>query len=150
MDYLFAIVEKLYETRGNPSNNGRRMASAITVMCCFQKLMPKGVKIDTEHLVALLSMLCLMPDVQSRRCDDWNYVMELIPSSFREVVFNSIYELTNILINTKYLAQPEWLFSLPVMHFLRGVSKPFQETEFCAGWADFVRFLKYHYSSEVG
>ena len=97
------------------------------------------LKVDTDDLVTLLSMLCLMPEVQSERCDDWDYVMNLIPSSFKKEVFNSIQGLTTLLINRKYLAQPEWLFALPIMHFLSGVSKPFEAIEFdpeAVKWGD--------------
>lgn len=132
MNYLFHIVEDLYryDVGSSPIENGRRIASVVTTICCFRRLMSDGITINVEHSSAVLSMLYLMPDIMSQKCVDWDYLIELIPTSFREEAYLSIREVTKLLMNAKYLAEPQWLFALPILHFLKGVSRPFQETEF--------------------
>ena len=158
MEYLYSIVEDLFyaDVNNNARNNGSRMASAVTVICCLHKLMPKGVKIDADHLSALLSMLRLMPDTQTRKCIDWEYLLNLIPASFKKVVCESIFELIDMQSSTKFLSQLDWLFAIPVFHLLQGVL-PFQDIELtpkAIKWQDdkinLGRVKSYTYSSDFG
>lgn len=120
------IAEELFYTdiEDIPLRNGKRMASAITIICCMHK---KHLKIDSNYKSALLSMLRLLPDIQSQKCIDWEYVSELMPTAFRTLACESIRAMILSLSNTRYFSQPEWLFAIPVVHFLYGASVPFQD-----------------------
>lgn len=159
MDYLYSIVDNLYfsDVNKNPINNGRRMASAVTVICCLHKLMPRGVTIDADHLSALLSMLRLIPDIQTRKCVDWEYLLNLIPANFKKVVSESILELTNKQSCMKYFSQLDWLYAIPVLHFVQEISQPFQDIELtphAIKWQDnkinLGRVKSHTYSSDFG
>lgn len=124
-NYLLDITKKLFfvKVEGNPGHNGKRMASAITIICCIQK---NRINIELNDVSALLEMLRLMPDIQSSKCIDWEYVNELIPKEFKATVAEYVCIMANSLCRKLYFSQPEWLYAMPVLHFLCGVSVPFQ------------------------
>ena len=124
---LFEIVEALYHTdiKQNPLSNGKRIASAIAVICCFHHIFLKAEDIPSEIITALLSMLQLMPDIQNKRCADWDYVIKLIPETLKESAFKAIQAMI-VNLSKKDPFEPEWLFSLPIIHFLDGNVQQFQ------------------------
>ena len=126
VDYLLNITRKIFfiEVQGNPGLNGKRMASALAIICCIRK---NRINIELNDASALLEMLRLMPDVQSSKCIDWEYVNELIPKKFKASVAEYVRTMANSLCQKKHFSLPEWLYAMPVLHFLCGVSSPFQE-----------------------
>lgn len=95
-------------------------------------MIPKCIdvtNIPPQHLCLLMSLLCLMPDVQHQECADWDYLIALIPDSFRKTAYEAVLALTVHLSHVKYFDLPDWLFAIPVIHFLRPVCKPFHEVE---------------------
>ncbi len=129
MDFLLRMVKALFhiDMKHNPVHNGKRMASAIAVMCSLKKT---GTGLDLNDVSALLYMLLPMPDIQSQKCVDWECVRELIPKGFEHTAFASVKVLACSLSEKRYFTQPEWLYAMPVMHFLSGASIPFQEKIF--------------------
>ena len=128
-DSILEIMDVLYEidTKMHPAQNGRKMASAITLMCFFNET-KKVDEITTENIKALLSMLRLQPDVDNQKCSDWDILNELIPNSFRKAASDSVLAFIKHLSKDDFL-KPEWLFAIPVVHFLCGNS-PFQSVEY--------------------
>lgn len=61
--YLLDIVNQLFhiDVKGNAENNGKRMLSAIVIICCLHKMIPNSIKdiskIPPDHISALLSLL---------------------------------------------------------------------------------------------
>ena len=135
LQFLLDIVNQLYhmDVKDSIVFNGKRILSAIVIICCFHEMTPQHIKrledIPSDHISALLSLLCLKPDMQRQECNDWNYLITFIPSSFRKTVSDAILALIVHLSHTKYFELPEWLFAIPIVHFLRSISKPFQEIE---------------------
>lgn len=131
MNYLFEIVETLYEINVNQNVdlNGKRMVSALTVLCCFHRVVLKMESIPFELVVALLSMLKPMPDTKSLQCADWDHVNALLPETMKKTACDAIHRSIVHLCQYKHLSSPEWLFALPVFHFLNGTSKPFLPIE---------------------
>ncbi len=122
-------MKKLFYTnvQNNPISNGKRMASAVTIMCCLKNT---NVNLDLNCTSALFEMLRLMPDIESKKCIDWDYLNELIPNEFKSIVLESIQVLANNLIQKTHLSHPEWLYAMPILHFLCGASLPFQDRIF--------------------
>ena len=123
---LFETVEILYHTDiQNPLFNGKRIASALAVICCFHHIFLKAEDIPSEITIELLSMLRLMPDIQNKKCVDWDYVIKLIPETLKESAFEAVQAMI-VNLSKKDPFQPEWLFSLPIIHFLDGNIQQFQ------------------------
>jgi hypothetical protein len=125
---LFETVKILYQTdiKQNPLSNGKRMASAIAVLCCFHQIFLKAENIPSEIIKALLSMLRLMPDIQNEKvCIDWDYVIKLIPETLKRSAFEAVQAMI-VILSKKDPFQPEWLFSVPTMHLLYGNVQQFQ------------------------
>ncbi len=136
--FLLSTVKKLDEIKlETPLENGRRMLSVITIMCCIWKMVSsaRDIKLSSllEHssMSMFLRMLRLRPDQEQKRCIDWEYLDKNIPAEFKKGSYDSIRMFINELSSCDDpLSKPEWLYAIPVMDFLNGVSKPFQEFEF--------------------
>lgn len=134
MGFLLSIVQELYSMKiEEPVRNGKRISSVITILCCLHSMIPKSIKMDYIHPDRLDEVFCmfwLYADVQSKRCSDWEIVNELIPGSFRKTAHESVLGFVIHSGHTKHFHRPEWLYAIPIVHFLGGAAKPFQAIEF--------------------
>lgn len=132
INYLIEIVENLYQRdiELSVTANGKRMASALTIICCFFKIITKMESIPIEYVAALLSLLRPMPDVENQVCVDWDHVNELLPGTMKNIAYDATHCLIVHLSHRKHFSSREWLFALPVLHFLNGKSQPFQPIEY--------------------
>ena len=132
LNYLCEVVEILYETDAKSADaNGRRMASALTIICCFHKIVESVELISFEHIAALLSMFRLKPDTVNKVCDDWDFVNGMLTETMRKAAFDATLQFIVHLSHHEHFSKPEWLFALPVLHFLYGgASQPFQPLEY--------------------
>ena len=110
-------------------SNGKRIASAITLMICFCKVAGNVEAIPSEHIKALVSLLRLMPDTQKQICADWNFLNGVLPPAYKRIAFDAVYKFILHYSHHALLSQPEWLFALPLAHFLNSASEPFQQIE---------------------
>ncbi len=111
------------------------MLSVVTIMCCISRMVSGNIKfsylLDHSSMSLFLSMLRLWPDQDRKRCIDWEYLDKNIPAEFRKKLYDSVQMFINGLSScADPLSKPEWLYAIPVMHFLKGISEPFQEFEF--------------------
>ena len=148
LNYLFEVVEILYETDVKSADaNGRRMASALTIICCFHKIVESVELISFRHIAALLSMFRLKPDTVNEVCDDWDFVNEMLTETMRKAVFDATLQFIIHLSRHEHFFKPEWLFALPVLHFLYGRgSHPFQPLEYrpkAIPWGDQIIGLEH-------
>lgn len=130
--WLLEVVKQLQEQETkNAEDNGRRMASIITLVSAFYQLIPPLSihSLDTGDIEAILYLLCLWPDPEHSKCADLDVVLSLIPGAQRKAVSDAIIGFCNHLLHQKLLNSPYWLFVVPLVHFLRGTSKPFQKPE---------------------
>ena len=131
--WLLSIVEDL-RTRPNntPEENGRMIASVVAVIHCFYWLIPGHLKLENikfENISMLLSMLALKPVIEDKKCFDYDYVLALIDPKGRKRVAEAISNFCRHLAHYKTLQKPEWLYAVPLLHFLRNDSSPFQMPE---------------------
>ena len=106
------------------------MSSVLVILCCLHHMIPKHIKMDQIHprnISTLLNMLRLMPDPVQRQCLDWEYLMNMIPPTFKKTVYEAVLRFTVDLGHTEYLSKPQWLYSVPLVHLLHGAIQPFQE-----------------------
>lgn len=128
---MFETGEELYRRKATQTANGNRMSSVVILLCCLHQI--KELKVELlpwENVSALLSMLRLMPEVSNHNCLDWDQLKKLIPDSFREKACEAIRVIAVHLGRAKHFDYYQWLFALPVVHFLHRSSTPFQGLEF--------------------
>ena len=106
------------------------MASALAVMFCFSILIPKPLQMDGipfEYIEKMFYLLYLRPDLECGTCSDLDFVLSLVPPANRKEVSDAIIGFSLQLSHNKLLNSPQWLYAIPLIHFLRGTSKPFQK-----------------------
>ena len=129
---MASTLSELININDDVKCNGKRMLSTIVIICCLHKLTSKFIKITDvplDGVSIMLSLLRLKPDMQHQQCEDWVYLDTCIPDAFRKTAIDAVCAFTNYLCQKKLFNEPNWLFAIPVVHFLRRASKPFQEVE---------------------
>ena len=81
--------------------------------------------IHTDDASAMMSMLTLQPDVKQRKCEDFDIVNGYINVGVKKQVVDALLHFCNHLCHTASLNDPLWLYALPLIHFLQGISQPF-------------------------
>lgn len=133
--FLLCVTEDLFsiDIKQDTTSNGMRMLSAIVIASCLHHMINKfGMNIykaiSDQQLSHLLSLFCLMPDVQNRKCEDWELLNTFIPGAFKIRASEAVSALINQLSKKKF-SHTSWLFAIPTAHFLKGSSVPFQDIE---------------------
>ena len=133
LKWLLSILDAIKAKSCDSSEvNGRRIAAAITVLSCFHKFVPKYLKAEDIPLDCIKEMMLLLrltPDIKNKKCLDYDLVVELVPHSSRKETAEAIRHFCTQLLHNRDLRNPEWLYAIPLIHFLRGDSSPFQRPE---------------------
>ena len=112
----------------NVALNGKRMVAVVVVICCLDQVLAKpAFEIPPDYVSNLLYMLKLQPDLRNRRCLDWKNLNDCIPSQYKMVVLGAIKKLFVHHVNSQHYSKLEWLYAIPVLHFLQDDLKPFQK-----------------------
>ena len=131
--WLLSIIDELKTKPSDvPEENGRRIASVIAVICCFYQLIPHHLRIEDvklNYIATILLMLALKPVVKHKKCIDFDFVLDLIDPNSRKSVAEAISGFCTHLAHSRTLHNPEWLYAVPLLHFLRKDSSPFQTAE---------------------
>ena len=131
--WLLQVMEDLYKVPcTSVHQNGRRMASVLSVMLCFHYLISKYVKMDTiklDKIALMVSMLKISPDVEQRKCPDYDYVNAMMQPQDKKPLAEAILHFCNQLHHETSFGKIEWLYAIPLLHFLQGVGQPFGNPE---------------------
>ena len=131
--WLLSIIDELKTKPSEvPEENGRRIVSVIAVICCFHQLIPRHLRIEDvklNYIATILLMLALKPVVEHKKCIDFDFVLDLIDPNSRKSVAEAISSFCTHLAHSRTLQNPEWLYAVPLLHFLRKDSSPFQIPE---------------------
>ena len=132
-DWIHPVLRILKQARiVTAEDNGHKVAVGITLACVVngmaQIVKPKLI-VSPEILSDLMEMLKLMPDEETKKCLDYDFVVDILPSTFQNQAADAICALANQLIQTKDIEQAEWLYCFPLVHFLKQHSKPFESLE---------------------
>ena len=106
----------------SPEDNGKRMASALAMLVTLDLLIPDVFKIDqveVELIELLLMLLCPMPNSEKQTCYDLDFVLSLIPMDSRKMVSEALGSFCRELSHKRHLASYQWLYALPLFHFLK-------------------------------
>lgn len=132
-EWLLQVMRELKEVLHSPAlENGKRMASVLSIMLCFDHLIPKHIKMSSfknEDIADMLSMLTLCPDMEKKKCPDYDYICQVLETEAKTTLTERIILFCNQLHHNTYLNQPKWLYAVPLLHFLQGVSQPFKSLE---------------------
>ena len=134
-EWLLSIIKALHKKKvgsADPEDNAQRMASTITVMMCLSEVMPSP-QLPWESLTVanyslILSLFYPVPDILSRKSLDLEILMKLIHPE-EERVAKLLISFCKHLAFTKHLRNPEWVYAIPLIHFLRKRSVPFGKSE---------------------
>ena len=134
-DWLLSIIKALHKKKigsADPENNAQRMASTITVMMCLSEVMPSPQlpweSLSVANYSLILSLLYPMPDLLSQTSLDLQILLKLIHPE-EERVANLLISFCKHLAFTKQLRNPEWVYAIPLIHFIRKRSVPFGKSE---------------------
>ena len=127
--WLLQVVKELHEMPHTPAlQNGRRMASVLSLMLCFYHLYPTYINMasfNVDEIALMISMLRISPDVRQRQCVEYDYVNKMIQPQDKKHIADTILMFCNQLHHTTFFVKIQWLYAIPLLHFLQGVSQPF-------------------------
>ena len=145
-DWLLTAVRELKQLPCNSAvYNGKRMVSVLTVFLCFCHLIPQHFlmsDIPDENIALLLSMLKIYPNEEKKQCVDYEHVnrcMCSIDHQVKKSLTETVLQFCNELLHRTQFNHLEWLYAVPLLHFLQGVSRPFGTIELDADkieWGD--------------
>ncbi len=131
--FLFDIVNELSRiTIKDAISNGKRMLSAIVIICCLHEMIVNNwITINCYQRSQLFYLLHMRPDITHKTCEDWNILKGFIPESFRREAGRALYSFIKHQIQglNKHFSLPSWLYAIPTAHFLSLASKPFQDLQ---------------------
>ena len=111
-------------------NNGKRIATIIVIIICYYKLDSLDnvqMKISSNDSAEMLEMLVLKPDIEANTCRDFNFVESLLgPATSRDAIA-AFQFLCSSFAHVEFVTKAQWLYALPLIHFLKGECKPFAE-----------------------
>ncbi|XP_068759451.1 E3 ubiquitin-protein ligase rnf213-alpha-like isoform X4 [Montipora capricornis] len=88
------------------------------------------ILLSSEEVLSLLSCLALEVDPSGESCTVYEEVLREFSPDFRVYAASAIESLCNKIIGQAWSASYyEWLWAVPLLHFLRGDSRPFEEPE---------------------
>ena len=113
-------------------DNGKRISSVLSIIMCFHHLIPNHFKMSAfkgKDIADMLSMLILHPNVEKKKCLDYDHVSKTIKPEMKKTLTDAIVSFCNQLHHSTGLSQLQWLYAVPLLHFLQGVSQPFGKPE---------------------
>lgn len=132
-DWLFSVAKTLHKkTIASVEDNAKRMASIITVILCLSEVMPSPQlpwkSLTPANYSLILSMIYPLPDLISQKSLDLEILMKMINPEEKKVA-QILLSFCKHLALTKHLKNPEWLYVIPLIHFMLEKSVPFKKPE---------------------
>ena len=128
IEWILSLIDELQvKSVDNAEENGRRVASVLAIISCIYSLVPplKLDNFESSAIAAILSMLCLKPNLEKRQHTDLDIVLSLIPEKSRKAISEAVCGMCTHLSSHKDLREPDWVYAIPLIHFLQKKSSPF-------------------------
>ena len=128
--WIFQIVDIVKDSPvSTAEESGKKLMSAIIIICIIGKLLETNHirvrDIPIPYAASILQMLCLRPDLENKKCLDYDIVHSVIPNHYVKDVTDAISELGDYLIAAADIEHVEWFYCLPILHFLNNSTNPF-------------------------
>ena len=123
------------------SDNGKRISCVLVVLTLLKKIDEKleACDKDPNEYMQLFSMLYLRPefDCNPPKSTDWNYVMHsFIPAAEQQNVANTLVHFVNRVLKSSMCHEVEWIYVVPLIHFLKKRVDPLQLPGVTFMWKD--------------
>ena len=130
VEWILTLIDELQmKPVDSAEENGRRMASVLAIISCIYSLIPNPLNLDnfeSRVIAAILSMLCLKPNLENRQHPDLDIVLSLLPGEkSRKATSEALCGMCTHLSSHKDLREPDWVYAIPLIHFLQKKSIPF-------------------------
>ena len=132
MKWLRSIIEEVQKFSISSESNGRRIATILVIIICYYKLDSMDnvqVKLQSDDVAKMLAMLELKPDKERNSCCDFDYVKSLLDQSTSKDTILAFHFLCNFYTPIEYVEKAQWLYALPLIHFLKEMCKPFAKPQ---------------------
>ena len=128
MKWLLDIAAEVEKKQTHcADDNGRKIAVATVLVICCHKLSPCGLKLQYADRVLLLSLLRLKPNLEAHACHDFCYLKSFMNSATTvDDALCATQTLCTELAKEKHLSCPQWLYAIPLIHYLSKMCTPFQ------------------------
>ncbi|XP_020630843.1 E3 ubiquitin-protein ligase rnf213-alpha-like isoform X2 [Orbicella faveolata] len=104
--------------------------SAVVSSLAITLLVKKyTIELESEKVKLLLNCLSLEADPTVKRCSAYEAVLAEFSTELKDFAASAIESLCNQLMKDAWTSNPEWILAVPLLHFLRGDSKPFEEPD---------------------
>jgi hypothetical protein len=127
--WILAVIDDLHmKSVDTAEENGQRISSVLAIVSSIYSLTPKSLKLEsfeTSAIATILSMLYLKPNPEERQCTDLDIVFSLLPEKSRKTISEALCGLCTHLSSHKDLREPDWIYAIPLIHFLQKKSTPF-------------------------
>jgi hypothetical protein len=127
--WILSVIDDLQmKTVDTAEENGQRMSSILAIVSSIYSLTPTSLTLDsfeTSAITTILSMLCLKPNPEERQHTDLDIVFNLLPEKSRKTASEALCGLCTHLSSHKDLREPDWIYTIPLIHFLQKKSTPF-------------------------
>lgn len=128
IEWILTLIDELQlKPADTAEENGKRVASVLVIISSIHSLIPqlKFDNFEPSAIAALLSMLYLKPDLEKQQYTDLEIVLSILPENFRKPVSEALCGMCTHLSSSKDLREPDWVYAIPLIHFLQKKSIPF-------------------------
>ena len=109
-------------------NNGGKIATVTAIIICYYKLHSQNyiwITIPSEFVGNIIASLVLNPDEDTLSCSDFDYVKSLLNEATTKDVIAAFQYLCSYFSPIDYIKNAQWLYALPLIHFLKQRCEPF-------------------------
>jgi hypothetical protein len=121
--HLKAHLRSFAKWKGEHSVDSDAVVSSLVVAILIQKY---KLELTTDVLAGILNAMTVLPDLDDHTCPRYQLLnVEFTDSSWKEKAIAAVLCLCQKACSSGSFST-EWLLALPLLHFLRGESEPFQ------------------------
>jgi hypothetical protein len=145
--WLEEIIKHL-EGVGNPLC---RFLSSACIATCFLDCHVSQLN-EVECVYPLLRMLHIQPNMETQTCPNVLFLRSISSITCREKVQQAVLQLCKNAMKFKTISEPclDWLYVLPLCHFLSGAIQPFASLEYNPSHLGGLRAKKFGYDELHG
>jgi hypothetical protein len=117
-------LEQVIETLAKAENPTQQFVSSVLITCCIHQCLTSH-NLKKEFVMRLLNMLSLSTGIQEKV----SYLMDIIPVQYRPTVSSAFSKLFKDAMGYSGTAVLDWLYVVPLYHFMNGDCKPYMKLE---------------------